>query len=135
MRLGDPPDPHVELTVLPEKYSGGQVAAEVWAHVKVNANEFTGELASCIARADWEKFLADLAALEAARRGEAILRSAISSELMLRIYASDGVGHMAIDGRLQREEQPGSPALTFSGVAFDPGALFGLVRELRRAAA
>lgn len=135
MRLGDPPEPSVELTASPEKYSGGQAAAEVWAHVKVRANEFTGELASCIARSDWEKFLADLATLETARRGEAVLRSAISSELMLRVYASDSTGHMAIDGRLQREEQPGAPALTFSGVAFDPSALSGLLKELRRAAA
>jgi hypothetical protein len=135
MRLGDPPEPHLEFTASPEAYSGGQTSAEVWALVKVHAGEFNAELASCVARPDWEQFLADLAMLEVVRRGQAILRSAISTELMLRVYASDSVGHMAIDGQLQRKDQPGEPALTFTGIAFDPSALAGLLRELRRAAA
>jgi hypothetical protein len=134
MLLGDASSAHVVVTAEPEAYRGGTKGPEVWVTLKAHAQEFTAALASCIARSDWQSFLAALTRLEASRRGEAVLQSAVPDELWLRVYASDPAGHMAVDVKLHQGDALGTPLLRLTAIGFDPSRLPLLLEELRSAA-
>ena len=44
-------------------------------------------------------FCKSLVQLEISRKGEAVLESVSPGELIMKLYASDGLGHMAVSGR------------------------------------
>jgi hypothetical protein len=122
------------MTAEREAYRGGTKGPEVWVTLEAHTQEFTAALASCIARSDWQSFLGALAKLEASRRGEAVLQSAVPDELWFRVYASDDAGHMAVDVKLHRADVRGTPLLKLTAIGFDPSSLPLLLEELRNAA-
>ncbi|WP_152539354.1 WapI family immunity protein [Methylomicrobium lacus] len=65
-----------------------------------------------------QSFVKQLRALEVSRKGEAAMESMTPREFELRIWATDGLGHMALKGRLSHRKQVGE--FTFS---FDPSLL------------
>ncbi len=59
-----------------------------------------------------------------------MLQSISPDALRLEVYAADALGHMALRGHLARLGAPPTARLAFSGLAFDPTRLPGLVRDL-----
>jgi hypothetical protein len=53
-----------------------------------------------ISAAAWARFDRELHAVEASRRGEALLVSQSPADLRLRLYAWDHAGHIAIEGHV-----------------------------------
>src|SRR5687767_6543019 len=66
--------------------------------VRVHYGDFAGVADAWVLLEVWDAFLADLRALERHRRGEARVRSISPGELVLRVFASDRAGHLAVEG-------------------------------------
>jgi hypothetical protein len=60
MLLGDPKGSCVVLEAQLERYSDGSVGTDLWISVDVRLSGFSAEIASCVARSDWNAFLRDL---------------------------------------------------------------------------
>src|SRR5262245_12028427 len=99
MRLGSE-EAHVQVTASREAYTDGSTGPDVVASIEVRIDNFSAGVVGIVARGDWVGFLAELSELEKARRGQAVLRSA-DGALDFRIYAVDGLGHMAVSAQLQ----------------------------------
>jgi len=133
MILGDASSAHVLVSAEPEAYVDGTKGSEVWITLQAKSQQFAAAQASCIARSGWQAFLAALTKLEASRRGEAVLQSAVPGELLFRVYASDHASHMAADVELHRADIAGTPLLRLTRIVFDPSELRLLLEELRNA--
>ena len=71
-------------------------------------------------------FCQSLVQLEMSRKGEAVLESVSPGELIMKLYASDGLGHMAVSGRtgyLIRGEKEGYQHSVEFGFDVDPSEL------------
>ncbi len=88
---------------------------------------FTGETQVWVARGEWAEFSNQLVELERTRSGEAVLNAMSPGELQLRLFTTDRLGHVAVEGFVGRRGASKECRLTFSHVAFDPTALPGLV--------
>jgi hypothetical protein len=136
MRLGYPAAPFIDFHAQHERYEGGRAGDDVWVTITVVVDTFgTVTGGGFVARSDWGRFLEHLTALEASRRGEAVLASAHPQEFSLRIHASDSLGHMAVEGILRWPEAFERAEFRFAGIGFEPTVLPGLLLELREAAA
>jgi hypothetical protein len=92
--------------------------------VTVQSRGFTGAVAAWVEAPVLRAFVRQLRELEARRQGSAELASMSPGEFLLRVFACDRVGHMAVTGRLARAGQ----ALEFE-FAFCPSLLPGVVAE------
>lgn len=69
--------------------------------VEVVCGTFSGRNRSIyIERSDWSRFAEQLDALERPRQGEAHLHSESPNDLWVRVYATDRVGHLAVEGQI-----------------------------------
>jgi len=110
------------------------VDPDVLLNVSFHVSGFSGADQSWVARRDWDGFLADLCALEASRRGAALLAGANPEEFQLRFYTYDSVGHTAVDGMLARKN--GGSLGEFGariefGMPFEPDQLLSVLREFQ----
>lgn len=130
----------LELTVLDVERDVARIAAggDVLVAVRARVRDFSGAVEAWVLRDAWAHFLGQLARLEAARTGEAVLESVSPGELRLRLFAVDRAGHMAAEGEIAavytavgRSRRTG---MSFAPIAVDPTALPTLLRELQRAA-
>jgi|SRR5215470_2098489 len=133
MRLGDDEE-YVSISASREAYEKGATDPDIFAAAEVRVGDFSAAIGTVVAQSDWSAFLTALLELDQKRRGEALLRSADGAELRLRIYASDGAGHMAVAGEIERRDLPSHPRFAFEGVQFDPTRLPELVAELKAVA-
>ncbi|CZF82773.1 WapI family immunity protein [Grimontia marina] len=89
--------------------------------IVVSSNGYIGKNQVWVAKEELELFSASLRELEKHRKGEAVLNSMSPDELNLRIYAYDGVGHLAIEGTTGHQ--------VAGSVSFNHSIQFGFIVE------
>jgi hypothetical protein len=122
------------VEIMPMERFGQAPPGDLRLHVSVSAGGFQGSYDQVwVGANEFEDFLRQLANLEEARRGGAVLRSITPGEFELVIAATDRSGHIAAHGFLARR-QGSLPGSSESRVAFDikidPTALPGLLEAL-----
>jgi hypothetical protein len=100
--------------------------------IGVNSKAFSGRNDRVwVQREVWERFVADLTALERRRRGSAQLVAMSPTDLSLSISTVDSAGHIAIHGYVGDDARTGAGTWTHSQVGFgieiDPTALPALL--------
>ena len=123
---GDTGD-EVELTW---KVDGPSLDLEVV--VRVTYAGFSGSVATWVSRDTWEAFSWHLAELEHRRAGEARLNAISPDELLLRIFAIDGRGHVGVEGFLGKRGATANCRLDFGCIEFDPTSLTDIVSTVTR---
>ena len=99
--------------------------------VHLEVDDFRGTTSAWIVDEAWQAFLRDLRALEATRRGSAILQAMSSDELRIEFRATDRAGHMAFEGWVGDLGPVHTIKLQFSPVSFDPTELPRIVSPMR----
>ena len=98
--------------------------------VRVHYGQFAGAADPWVLLEVWDAFLAELRTLERRRHGEARVRSLSPGELVLRIFATDRAGHLAVEGEVGTLRVGREALLRFGPISFDPSLLPRLVSEL-----
>jgi hypothetical protein len=98
--------------------------------VRVQYGDFAGAADAWVLLEVWDAFLADLRSFERRRHGEARVRSLSPGELVLRIFATDRAGHLAVEGEVGTLSIGREALLRFGPIAFDPSLLPQLIAEL-----
>jgi hypothetical protein len=114
----------LEITVLDRGLAHLPSAGDVRFSVEVDASGFVGRGTAWVEAEQLRTLVVALRELEATRRGSAEVESMSPGEFQLRVFATDGWGHMALDGRVSASGQ----SLEFR-FAFCPSLLPGLVEE------
>ncbi|MAQ17478.1 MAG: hypothetical protein CMN30_22120 [Sandaracinus sp.] len=113
---------------------GKEADADLRLEVTARVDGFQGFVDTWVPTEAWNDFSEALAQLEAARQGEAILESLTPGELALAIRSVDPAGHVAVSGRLSRDDGTTVLSMSFGPCALDPSLLPQLVRASRRLA-
>jgi hypothetical protein len=94
----------IEITTREMGPPGTPAEGDLGLNVRVLCAEFSGRNDSVwIQRSDWNQFTDDLAQLERARKGQAILSAMSPNDFHLKVFASDRAGHMKAAGWVGRE--------------------------------
>lgn len=96
----------------------------------VQYHGFTAHSDAWIVSQQWKRFVDELAAIEATRRGRACLESVSPGELRIDIGATDSLGHMSVRGLIGVRGVL-SASLQFGDIEFDPSALLRAVSCLQ----
>lgn len=99
--------------------------------VAVSVEGFAGTTTTFVVGDAWRGFVSQVVALDASRRGAAVLESVSPGEVRLTVRATDRAGHMAVEGSIGVRDAFRKIALTFSPIEFEPTELPRIVRELR----
>jgi hypothetical protein len=103
--------------------------------LNIASGGFSGQGATWIEVDQFTAFLAQLRELEGSRTGSAIVEGMSPEQFQLRLWAVDGLGHMAVAGRLTHHQfggwrGPHLHAIEF-GFEFDPTLLPSIVSEFQ----
>jgi hypothetical protein len=103
--------------------------------LSIASGGFSGQGATWIEADQFAAFLVQLRELEGSRTGSATVEGMPPEQFLLRLWAVDGLGHMAVAGRLTHHQFGGSRgphlhAIEF-GFEFDPTLLPSVVSEFR----
>lgn len=128
--LGDG-DKRLEISITeveaPTPHSTG---GDVRLAVRVTHGDFAGATDTWVLLETWDAFLGTLRTLERHRRGEARVHGISPGELVLRIFATDRAGHLAVEGEVGQLGAGWEARLKFPPIAFDPSLLPRLIAEL-----
>jgi hypothetical protein len=103
--------------------------------IQIRQGDFAGAARVWVQVRDWERFVESLARLERDRHGEAVVEAMSPGELLLKIRATDRLGHVAVEGLVGQRGVERTTALSFSAIDFDPTLLPDILwaaREIAR---
>ena len=89
----------IQIDVTPEEEEGLPSYGDAYVTIFVESNGFSGRNDLWVTADDMKRFCKSLVQLEVSRKGEAFLESVSPGELVIKIYASDELGHMAVSGQ------------------------------------
>jgi hypothetical protein len=102
--------------------------------IEIRQGDFTGAARVWVQVHEWERFVESLARLESARQGEAVVEAMSPGELLLKVRATDRLGHVAVEGVVGQRGVDRTTAVSFSAIDFDPSLLRDVVRAAREIA-
>ncbi len=122
---------HVVIESLDRVPRSLPASGDVELSVEVSSEQFRGQAFTWIAAPALASFVTQLRALECQRQGQAILKGMSADEFRLRIWSVNRRGHVAIEGRInkqvyQGETGPYRHVIEF-GFAFHPTRLPGVL--------
>lgn len=99
--------------------------------IQVRQGDFAGATRVWVEVRAWARFVDSLTRLEHDRSGEAVVEAMSPGELLLKVRATDGLGHVAVEGLLGQRGTQRTTTLSFSAIDFDPTLLAGIVRAAK----
>jgi hypothetical protein len=102
--------------------------------VQVRQGDFAGAARVWVQIREWERFVESLTRLENDRRGEAVVEAMSPGELLLKVRATDRLGHVAVEGLVGHRGVERATALSFSAIDCDPTRLADIVRAAKQIA-
>ena len=112
---------YIELEVQLETDSALPSYGDALIGIVVSSNGYIGKNQVWVAKQELDLFSVSIQELEKNRKGEATLSSMSPDELSLRVYAYDGVGHLAVEGKTGHQ--------VVGSVCFNHSVQFGFTIE------
>ena len=116
----------IEIGITPEEDEALPSYGDAYVTIAVKSNGFSGRNDLWVTADDMKRFCKSLVQLEMSRKGEAVLESVSPGELVMKVYAADELGHMAVSGQtgylIRGEKQEYQHSVEF-GFDIDPSEL------------
>ena len=96
---------------------------DVLFNVTASTGSYVAADRSWVMKADLDRFLRELRALDQNRQGQAVLLSPSPTGLRLEFYSTDSAGHMAARGQMGRKDAHGFLSQLRFGFTFAPDKL------------
>lgn len=122
---------YIELEIQIENDEALPSYGDALIGVVISSNGYKGQNQVWVLQKELVSFSKEVMELEKSRKGEAILKSISPGELLLKIYAYDNVGHLAVEGQTSHtifEEVNFKHSIQF-GFTIDPEQLIKLSKS------